>query len=186
MFTPRQIEIINIIQVYYKTHGVSPRGSDVNIKSLAKRTFGSWNNALDAAKVPVNRRHGQTEQRFSKSLNKCSVCSKDIINIRFKKYCQDCSKSSINTNSMYSQRRRGLARKLAAIQSKGGRCQNCGYNKNIAALVFHHTDDKKFGLDMRAFSNRSSEILNEELEKCQLLCHNCHSEIHHPDLSGIL
>jgi len=183
MFTSRRAEIIQIIQKYYQENGVSPRASDVSIKNSAKRTFGSWNNALDAAKLPVHRRRGH-EQRFAKVSKTCSICGKDITKTRFQKYCSDCSHISHNQNNMKLQRNRGITRKLAAVQSKGGCCEICGYNRNLAALVFHHTKEKNFGLDMRSFANRKSEVLDAELEKCQLLCHNCHTEIHNPDLMG--
>lgn len=185
MFTKRQLEIINIIQQYYQEHGVSPRALDVGIKNSAKRTFGSWNNALDAAQIPVNRRYGH-ERRFNKIQKSCIVCEADITNTRFQKYCSKCGDTSNNRNTTLLQRTKGLNRKLAAIQTKGGCCEICGYNRNIAALVFHHIKDKNFGLDIRAFSNRRQEVLNRELDKCQLLCQNCHAEIHNPDLMGMV
>ena len=60
----------------------------------------------------------------------------------------------------------------------------CGYKKNYAGLIFHHKnpEDKDFGLDSRKCANSSLEKLLKELEKCILLCHNCHMETHHPDL----
>lgn len=67
--------------------------------------------------------------------------------------------------------------------SLGGKCQECGYNKNIAALEFHHInpDEKEFQLDMRHLSNTSIEKLRIEAAKCKLLCANCHRELHNPE-----
>lgn len=67
---------------------------------------------------------------------------------------------------------------------KGGKCEICGYNKNISALEFHHInpDEKELALDARSFSNNKYELLNKEVEKCMLLCSNCHREMHNPTL----
>jgi hypothetical protein len=88
------------------------------------------------------------------------------------------------TNSYEYQKLRGLKRKVHLIQLKGGCCEKCGYNKNIAAFDFHHKDPNKkdFNLDVRKLSNTKMTILMEEVEKCDLLCANCHREIHNPDL----
>lgn len=66
----------------------------------------------------------------------------------------------------------------------GGKCSKCGYQKNLSALSFHHSlsDEKEFKLDMRSLSNRKLNEVMKEYSKCILLCHNCHSEIHNPDL----
>ena len=65
-----------------------------------------------------------------------------------------------------------------------GSCSSCGYNKNVSALHFHHKDykAKEFKLDLRVLSNRRWEVILEEVKKCEILCANCHAEIHNPEL----
>ena len=67
--------------------------------------------------------------------------------------------------------------KLKAIEYKGGKCVICGYNKSVRALQFHHVDpsQKDFGI---SGSTKSFEKLKPELDKCVLVCANCHAEIH--------
>jgi len=79
---------------------------------------------------------------------------------------------------------RSLKRKLHLITLSGGKCQKCGYNKNLAAFDFHHKNQetKKFQLDQRSLSNSSMKSIMEEFEKCEVLCSNCHREHHSPDL----
>lgn len=88
------------------------------------------------------------------------------------------------TNTYEYQKLRGLKRKVQLIELKGGCCEICGYNKNVAAFDFHHKDptQKDYQLDMRKLSNTRMIKLMEEVEKCELLCANCHREFHSPDL----
>ena len=76
------------------------------------------------------------------------------------------------------QRRREKVR-LMAVEYKGGRCQVCGYDRCIEALEFHHLDptQKDFGISHKGYT-RSWEKVKEEVDKCILLCANCHREIH--------
>jgi len=85
-----------------------------------------------------------------------------------------------NPNSYLKQKERSLLRKLELIKEKGGKCKICGYDKNIAALEFHHIDPSKksFQLDSRHLSNTTTEKLIEEANKCILVCANCHRELH--------
>lgn len=88
-----------------------------------------------------------------------------------------------NHESSYAyQKTRATERKIQIIKFKGGACERCGYNKNYAALCFHHIDptQKDFGIDSRKLSNTKWESLIEEINKCILLCHNCHMEEHYP------
>lgn len=61
----------------------------------------------------------------------------------------------------------------------GGKCYFCGYKRCIMALEFHHIDEskKKFGISHKGFT-RSWEKLKREVQKCILVCANCHREIH--------
>jgi predicted HNH restriction endonuclease len=66
--------------------------------------------------------------------------------------------------------------KTLAIESKGGKCQVCGYNKYQGALDLHHLRDKEFGIGDKGYT-RSWAKIKEELKKCILVCSNCHREI---------
>ena len=76
------------------------------------------------------------------------------------------------------QRRRWEIKKKA-VEYKGGKCCKCGYNKCIDALEFHHIDptQKDFGIGNKGYT-RSWKRVKEELDKCDLVCSNCHKEIH--------
>lgn len=69
--------------------------------------------------------------------------------------------------------------KINAIEYKGGKCIKCGYNKSNRALTFHHLDpnEKDFGISHKGYT-RSWEKIKNELDKCILVCANCHMEIH--------
>lgn len=92
---------------------------------------------------------------------------------------------SNNSNNYKSQKLRGLKRKLELIKLRGGKCEICGYNKNISVLEFHHVDpnEKELKLDIRHLSNSNLDKIEKELDKCILVCANCHREIHNPDLT---
>jgi len=75
-------------------------------------------------------------------------------------------------------RRRKAVRQLA-LKYKGDQCSICSYNKCLQALEFHHLESSKkdFGISARGYT-RSWKIIREELDKCILLCANCHREVH--------
>jgi hypothetical protein len=90
-----------------------------------------------------------------------------------------------NPNDYKKQRERSLTRKNELIILRGGKCSECGYDKNFSALEFHHLNpnEKDFPLDSRRLSNTSIDKLMAEVNKCVLLCSNCHRERHNPELS---
>lgn len=87
----------------------------------------------------------------------------------------------------YSDRREELIRAVAkrrrkikemAIAYKGGKCQVCGYKRCHGALDLHHNDPatKEFAIGDKGYT-RSWEKVKKELDKCVLVCANCHREI---------
>lgn len=66
-----------------------------------------------------------------------------------------------------------------ALDYKGSKCQSCGYSRCKRALEFHHIDEdlKEFGIGFQG-ETRSWERTKIELDKCVLLCANCHREVH--------
>lgn len=68
--------------------------------------------------------------------------------------------------------------KIKAIDYLGGKCKVCGYNKCIASLDFHHRDPKSKNKNIKDIFNRDWITVQKELDKCTLLCANCHRELH--------
>ena len=73
------------------------------------------------------------------------------------------------------ERRRALRER--AVSYKGGKCQICGYDKCPAAFEFHHIDNvlKNFSISTKM---QSWKVIKPELDRCALVCSNCHKEIH--------
>ena len=85
--------------------------------------------------------------------------------------CKKCAVEAV-------QRRRDKTKEIL-VEYKGGKCEICGYDKCISALEFHHLDENKkdFGIGEKGYT-RSIEKNKEEVDKCLLVCANCHREIH--------
>jgi 5-methylcytosine-specific restriction endonuclease McrA len=76
-----------------------------------------------------------------------------------------------------------LARKYRLIKKAGGKCAICGYKKNLSSLAFHHLNEKNTKLSGTHLIAISISGAEEEVSKCVLVCHNCHNEIHNPELA---
>ena len=92
----------------------------------------------------------------------CKVCGIEL---------KDNKKNLSKCGSCLTKIRRFLT-KQKAIRYLGGKCNRCGFNGHPAALEFHHLFDKKFTIGSAA--NKSWEIIVKELDKCELICSNCH------------
>lgn len=83
-----------------------------------------------------------------------------------------------NVCSPCRQKYRKLKLKLRAIEYKGGKCEICGYDRNMDVLEFHHLNPEEKEFAISASFNKSWEVIKAELDKCQMLCANCHRELH--------
>lgn len=101
----------------------------------------------------------------------------------YKAACMACMRKR---SKEYSKRRRAIIsvqatgrrrdRKKIYIDYMGGKCYRCGYCKSMRALTFHHKDRamKEFALSKAL--DWSWEKVKAELDKCVLVCFNCHME----------
>jgi len=76
-------------------------------------------------------------------------------------------------------RKRRKKIRMMAVNHKGAKCEICGYDRCLDALEFHHLEKtgKDFGISDRGYTRSWDTILNE-INKCVLLCSNCHREVH--------
>jgi len=113
----------------------------------------------------------------------CKDCG-ELIEKR-KSYCKSCiskhEKNRVKNNNYnydYVLNWRNNNKKLA-VEYKGGKCDICGYNKSMRSLQFHHLDPSKKEITIsKKINSVKFEKLKFELDKCILVCANCHGEIH--------
>jgi hypothetical protein len=69
-------------------------------------------------------------------------------------------------------------KKIKAIKYLGGKCNMCS-DTDVRHLIFHHRNpDEKDITIKELLSGTTWERLVKEINKCELLCHNCHNEYH--------
>ena len=115
----------------------------------------------------------------------CKYCKSEIKNSKKRSYCsENCTilgrreyQKSRNYNYEQVKEWRVLVKKKA-VEYKGGKCQICGYDKCMRSLDFHHLDPTQKDFAISTFKNKKIEKLKTELDKCILVCSNCHGEIH--------
>lgn len=114
-------------------------------------------------------------ETFIDELDKCQLlCG----NCHCEHHDNDLLISSENKtyNSNYVSNKR-LEIKLKVIKYLGGSCKKCNYNKSIRALNPHHLFDKEFAIGGNG-TIRKWDNIQKELDKCELLCVNCHRPNH--------
>lgn len=117
----------------------------------------------------------------------CETCNKSFEYHRHRKNCLECTPKRRSAKDSDERRKRNSEKvkkrrnklKDLSIEYKGGKCMICGYSKCKGALEFHHLDpsEKDFGISSNG-NIRSWEAIKHELDKCIMVCANCHREIH--------
>ena len=107
------------------------------------------------------------------------MCDAEFETVKFgeaRKFCFECSPPGNRASAVTALRRRS---KAVGVQKLGGKCKKCGTEK-IYLLDFHHRDPSEKEEALATISkNYDFDKFFEELEKCDILCANCHREFHH-------
>lgn len=68
--------------------------------------------------------------------------------------------------------------KQKLVDYKGGKCEVCNYSRCLSSIDFHHRNPKEKDFGVNGHYNMAFEKLRKEVDKCVLVCRNCHGEIH--------
>lgn len=142
-----------------------------------------WRETIDKSTIPpfiiriCNNCGEEKEHLFnssftSKGLPEYKTRCQDCLNLTYKDY----KKRNRQQITEKSRDKKNLV-KLRAIEYLGGSCIVCGYNKSARALTFHHRnrDEKEYTISQ--IKDWSWNKIQNELDKCDLVCFNCHMEI---------
>jgi len=86
--------------------------------------------------------------------------------------CRQCYR---NTKNVLKSKRRSIIDERKAMLG----CERCGI-RDVRVLEFHHRDSKtkEFAIADYFYHQYGFERLERELEKCSVLCANCHRILH--------
>lgn len=142
-----------------------------------------------------NRRKEYARLRYQENKEKLSEKSKELYKVKKEEIKLRTSIYRANnkeklkeyySNTKETQIQQVLQRrennKAEYILLKGGKCEICGFEyngENAACFDFHHesSEEKEYNPSIAIRLRREKAL--KELEKCQLVCANCHRLIHY-------
>lgn len=122
-------------------------------------------------------------------IKKCNVCKENKDESKFSRkgdglagYCKDCHKKYCknhynNNKSLYYKRNKIRILKLKSFIESckvGKKCLDCDISYPPYVMDFDHLKDKKYNIAEMYQKGLGVEKIKEEIEKCELVCSNCH------------
>ena len=114
-------------------------------------------------------------------IKKCSKCQRELPlnmyhkngfdskgNQKYRGYCKDCA------NSIERER---YQKKKTYVDNQKQVCVKCGETRTYV-LDFHHKDKNKKEFTIGKFKKGALDLIQSEIDKCVVLCANCHREFH--------
>ena len=139
-----------------------------------------------------------TKNKNIVELRRCSKCEIDkplsgftrnkAKKCGYNSYCKECNKdyqkkhyedNKLNYIDKKNNRKNVLKEHINSIKLKN-KCSRCSED-DIACLDFHHIDDKDKDFNIGEAVKRGISIdkINNEIDKCLVLCSNCHRKLHY-------
>ena len=99
------------------------------------------------------------------------------------RYCRDCGKKFTRSHYQRNKRQyvertlRSHARRRAYLhQIKSRPCADCGVQYPYYVMDFDHREGEEKLFEMNRISYVSMRAIKQEIEKCDVVCSNCHRE----------
>ena len=143
-----------------------------------------WRESIDPTSFPHEIR------KRCKSCNRVGMCrwtsSYSYAGVpEYRSSCIACSREKDRVVRRRRQHKASLTVKIRKSRIKdrcvkylGGACEDCGYAKCLRAMTFHHRDSSSKEKELSQILDWSWNKIVQELDKCVLLCFNCHMERH--------
>jgi transposase len=156
--------------------GCSKASVSYHCKRFGKNNIGLRRTNLAEFEVEQMNEYYKTHtiEETSKKFNVCLTTVKKYVDNKRIELTED-EKRKRNYCRVKSHRQKN---KQKAVEYKGGKCQVCGYNKSYWSLDFHHTTPGEKDFTIGNHAVLSWEKIKKELDKCIMVCKNCHGEIH--------
>jgi hypothetical protein len=145
---------------------------------------------LNIKSFKISMKNKLRQELLEKNLVHCKICNqtknKNDFPVRINKTIISYGCKCIDCRKTIKKDQRTI-RKQELINILGGCCQNCGFNAHQSALQFHHVNGNKEKM-ISSFYNSPTKYHGEreklfiELDKCCLLCSNCHDAFHGSDI----
>lgn len=162
--------------------GMVKNSPDTLAKRNERRAY--WKATIDPGTVPlyVEKTCGRCKKL---KLCKWSTNFTQTGAPEYRSLCDECwnergrERAKKNRDKLTAQKLdRSLKRKEQCIEYMGGSCSECGYSKCTKALTFHHLDPLTKSFSISEKIDAPWNQVAKELDKCVLLCFNCHMEQH--------
>ena len=99
-----------------------------------------------------------------------------------KKYHKDWHQKNKKDVKTLKNKREKATREWLISYKTSMKCNKCGFNSHPAALDFHHIDkSKKDKTISQMIRNYGKEAIMKEMDKCEVLCANCHRILHYEE-----
>jgi len=145
-------------------HCKNPFPSSVVIDGK-RRNLGHRKYCFDCSPFGAHRTRPVGYTALTQREHTCPICKR----LHFNR-CAKCGSCCANL--------RRFRIKQKAVHYLGDKCKICGYNKCLDALHFHHRNPSQKDFQIGGSHCRNWSAIRAELDKCDLVCANCHAEIH--------
>ena len=112
--------------------------------------------------------------------SRARFCSEECRKINALSYAKNYhGENKIERNIAAKEKRK--QNKTKAVEYMGGKCIDCNGIFPLAVYDFHHLDPSQKDIPLGFLMNWNWGVQQKELDKCVLLCSNCHRVRHHPE-----
>lgn len=112
----------------------------------------------------------------------CTYCGRDFKSLTKQIYCNSCLKRYLKQSFPRSSTQKRMIRNriFITLYKKNKKCKMCGYSKYPEIMDFHHKNSRAKEKSVSELMRTLQPIdkIKREIEKCVLLCPNCHREVH--------